>query len=1046
MNDKLIISSISKVYFAIVSFFIFIFLALSVTYFLLSNGVYLKELSLSSLHINKLYIKWDEKLNIHVDKLIIFTNDDDSNVDFQTKDIKKNLRSLGLIGTFIESFIIEKINYRDIKATIRYVDSSGGYIKASSKKLNIDTVIHKTDSYINFEILNFKDSVKKIDASGNIILDFNQRQATLSLDTEIGKELSLNIYTYVDSEQLKYAIGSKKEIYSIEHLISILKPTKTVKYWAYDAIKMKKGILRKAHGFIDFNKPDEVLNNFYLSIDVRGMKYKYNLALDSIHTQTTNLEFKNSILNMRPTNHTTYNMKLDKSWLKIDFSKEYLLTLYLLLDGFIDKNILYLLKTYNISLPFKQNSGVTHTDLTLKINLHKLDVDARGTLSIKKANFTYLGLDLDIYDSFVKLENSKVVIEKMFAKYKDYASADISAKLDTKNDIGKISLDVKKAKFVDGAFSLDNSIPLKIDYLMSKNNDMIKISDSKWDIFSKEKALIEELEIPFNYKNLFAKIPTTEVKIEDIATIYFSGTSSFKTQSTNLEFDLTKFKYSDLELAQSNLLFDVSYIDSKLILSSKENVKLTLFDQDCSVYQPSISFNKDSIIANSSSFKIENLLDSKLAFDYSTAYSSGFLNLKQVKIKNDLLGNIFENNNFLSFNLKNEGGVFTAESPATNTILTISKDKWDITLNSLKSVYRYSDLLRKYNLKNGKISFFKQKDNKYINFNANINHRYAFLSIDNKLTKNYIINGELKNDSDDIHFNVNNKLNVDIKDQVLITGKNVGVNLNTVVKFIEKVSDKNSSENHKNIDIKLTDSNIYFSDKRRAIANKISMQYYNKIATAQLTHQDGHAGFKLQDKVFYLYGENFNGKFMENLFALSRFKNGEFDFSIKGSLEEFVGIMNIKDTTVVEYKLLNNMLAFINTIPSLVTFSLPGYSKKGLYIKNSYINFSFKDDKYTLKDIYLDSKEMKITGNGIASYKYNTIDLNLNLKTDLGSALSKIPIVGYIVLDKDSISTSLKVSGALDNPKIKSMIVSDIIVAPLNIIKRTILFPFKIFE
>ena len=320
------------------------------------------------------------------------------------------------------------------------------------------------------------------------------------------------------------------------------------------------------------------------------------------------------------------------------------------------------------------------------------------------------------------------------------------------------------------------------------------------------------------------------------------------------------------------------------------------------------------------------------------------------------------------------------------------------------------------------------------------------MSIDNKLTKNYIINGELKNDSDDIHFNVNNKLNVDIKDQVLITGKNVGVNLNTVVKFIEKVSDKNSSENHKNIDIKLTDSNIYFSDKRRAIANKISMQYYNKIATAQLTHQDGHAGFKLQDKVFYLYGENFNGKFMENLFALSRFKNGEFDFSIKGSLEEFVGIMNIKDTTVVEYKLLNNMLAFINTIPSLVTFSLPGYSKKGLYIKNSYINFSFKDDKYTLKDIYLDSKEMKITGNGIASYKYNTIDLNLNLKTDLGSALSKIPIVGYIVLDKDSISTSLKVSGALDNPKIKSMIVSDIIVAPLNIIKRTILFPFKIFE
>ena len=63
-----------------------------------------------------------------------------------------------------------------------------------------------------------------------------------------------------------------------------------------EAIKMKEGTLRKAYGFIDFAKPSEALNNFYLSIDVKGMKYKYNLALDSIHTQTTNLEFKNGVL------------------------------------------------------------------------------------------------------------------------------------------------------------------------------------------------------------------------------------------------------------------------------------------------------------------------------------------------------------------------------------------------------------------------------------------------------------------------------------------------------------------------------------------------------------------------------------------------------------------------------------------------------------------------------------------------------------------------------------------------------------------------------
>ncbi|WP_156022390.1 AsmA-like C-terminal domain-containing protein, partial [Sulfurimonas hongkongensis] len=39
-----------------------------------------------------------------------------------------------------------------------------------------------------------------------------------------------------------------------------------------------------------------------------------------------------------------------------------------------------------------------------------------------------------------------------------------------------------------------------------------------------------------------------------------------------------------------------------------------------------------------------------------------------------------------------------------------------------------------------------------------------------------------------------------------------------------------------------------------------------------------------------------------------------------------------------------------------------------------------------------------------------------------------------------------KVSGKLTDPKVSSLIAKDIIVAPLNIIKRTLLLPFKMFE
>ena len=185
---------------------------------------------------------------------------------------------------------------------------------------------------------------------------------------------------------------------------------------------------------------------------------------------------------------------------------------------------------------------------------------------------------------------------------------------------------------------------------------------------------------------------------------------------------------------------------------------------------------------------------------------------------------------------------------------------------------------------------------------------------------------------------------------------------------------------------------------------------------------------------------------MDKLFALSKFKDGKLSFSMAGKTKDYKGLIHIKNTTVLDYKILNNILAFVNTIPSLVTFSLPGYSKNGLEVKSAYINFNSKDDIFDITDISLDSKEMDIVGRGTASFTKNEIDINLNLVTDLGSSISKIPVVGYILLGEDSISTSMSISGKLDDPNVKSLIVKDIAIAPLNIIKRTLLLPFHLFE
>ncbi|NPA66296.1 MAG: hypothetical protein GXO11_05370 [Epsilonproteobacteria bacterium] len=206
-------------------------------------------------------------------------------------------------------------------------------------------------------------------------------------------------------------------------------------------------------------------------------------------------------------------------------------------------------------------------------------------------------------------------------------------------------------------------------------------------------------------------------------------------------------------------------------------------------------------------------------------------------------------------------------------------------------------------------------------------------------------------------------------------------------------------------------------------------------------YKQGKAGFRYHKDHFYLYGSNFNDTFMSNLFLQSKFKKGSLNFNIVGSFDDYKGIFEITETTVLDYKILTNILAFIDTVPSLMTFSLPKYSKEGLLIHKAYASFHYQKGIFTFDNVHLDSDQIDIVGAGTASYIYNNIDFVFQLKTNIGSKASKIPLVGYILFDGKTISTTLKVEGKLTNPKVSTMIAQSIIVAPINILKRTILLP-----
>ena len=86
---------------------------------------------------------------------------------------------------------------------------------------------------------------------------------------------------------------------------------------------------------------------------------------------------------------------------------------------------------------------------------------------------------------------------------------------------------------------------------------------------------------------------------------------------------------------------------------------------------------------------------------------------------------------------------------------------------------------------------------------------------------------------------------------------------------------------------------------------------------------------------------------------------------------------------------------------------------------------------------------MDIFGDGTLDYNTNMIDMELSVKTQAGSNFGKIPIVGYILVGDDKTAmTSFTLSGNIDDPEIKNKMAKDIVVAPFNILKRTLQLPF----
>jgi hypothetical protein len=85
-----------------------------------------------------------------------------------------------------------------------------------------------------------------------------------------------------------------------------------------------------------------------------------------------------------------------------------------------------------------------------------------------------------------------------------------------------------------------------------------------------------------------------------------------------------------------------------------------------------------------------------------------------------------------------------------------------------------------------------------------------------------------------------------------------------------------------------------------------------------------------------------------------------------------------------------------------------------------------------------------ILGVGEIDIKKNSINMDIVIQTarEIGKVIGNIPIIGYILMGEDkSIAVGLTITGLLDNPKVKTHTIKDMVTMPFKMIERLLHTP-----
>ena len=304
---------------------------------------------------------------------------------------------------------------------------------------------------------------------------------------------------------------------------------------------------------------------------------------------------------------------------------------------------------------------------------------------------------------------------------------------------------------------------------------------------------------------------------------------------------------------------------------------------------------------------------------------------------------------------------------------------------------------------------------------------------------------------------LDNSLNLNI-----IGDNRLDLDVNGFDILVDLKSDEKSKYNIVNLNGK--NSNLIINDDFKFLAD--SYEFRLKEDTSKylhLMHKKTDVTYKQsKEGKIDIYANDISDKFVNTIFNKKIIEDGKLMFIANGFEHNLKGKTILTNVKIKDLAIINNLLIFIHSSPALINplLAVPSVvsmaSNKGFNLTGYKIVDGVLEFVYNNKNKDLNINKLVTVGNGIdfdgsAKVDLNNMTLDSKIKLvffkDYSSIVGSIPVVNYVLLGENKrVATQVNIFGDLSNPKISTNLTKDAFSVPVNIGKRVLESPIKLFE